>query len=90
MLARSARARSPRPSATTDRSSRSVATARKGMGNASKSPRAMRFALSASCDRLALTSLSRTAPVCSTHWDVSRSQTITGLSTPNEAATRGA
>ena len=57
-LARTARARSPEASTTAERSARSAATARKGIGSESKFPRASRFPRSMAALTSALTSAS--------------------------------
>jgi hypothetical protein len=88
-LARTARARSPVRSTTTDRSARSAATARKGMGSESKLPRARRLPRSIAAFTSALTSGSTTLAL----WMLNRrspcSHTTNGCTGPRERGALG-
>ena len=88
-LARTAWARSPEFRTTASRVPRSVATARKGIGSESKSPRAIRLPRSIAAFISALISDSTSEA----HWSVNRrspcSQVTSGRSTPSERGARG-
>jgi hypothetical protein len=89
-LARTACARSPERSTTRSFVARSAAMARKGTGNESKSPRAVRLPRSIIAFISATTSPSWSAPFCSVSWPPLVSHTVSGRRpTPTSGGMRG-